>query len=240
MSFLSKKTVSDDTWMSVSDMMAGLMMVFMLIIVFYTQTVEEKVQVVNELVSDSYDIEASIYRDLKQEFRGDLAKWDAEIDRETLTIRFISPKILFAEGSAKLRPDFIEILDDFMPRYIRLLHSGYKDKIDEIRIEGHTSSDWFGLSENESFIKNMELSQGRTRNVLGYTMNIKRLEDLNDWMTKKLSANGLSSAKLVFNKEGKEDKERSRRVEFTIKTKAKDRIFRTLREKNLISLEDKI
>ena len=101
MSFLSKKTVSDDTWMSVSDMMAGLMMVFMLIIVFYTQTVEEKVQIVNELVSDSYDIEASIYRDLKQEFRGDLAKWEAEIDRETLTIRFTAPKILFAEGSAE-------------------------------------------------------------------------------------------------------------------------------------------
>ena len=43
----------------------------------------------------------------------------------------------------------------------------------EIRIEGHTSSEWFDQSTgNEAYLNNMELSQNRARNVLDYILRI--------------------------------------------------------------------
>ena len=41
-----------------------------------------------------------------EEFRADLSAWNAEIEKETLTIRFLSPEILFESGKADLTLDF--------------------------------------------------------------------------------------------------------------------------------------
>jgi len=43
---------------------------------------------------------------------------------------------LFAQGSSELKPAFKDILNDFFPRYVRILTSPkYRDAITEIRIE---------------------------------------------------------------------------------------------------------
>ena len=87
-------------------------------------------------------------------------KWNAEIEKETLSIRFLSPEILFESGKADLTPKFQEVLDEFMPRYVYLLYTDFQSEIDEIRIEGHTSSRWAtATSNNQAFINNMSLSQ---------------------------------------------------------------------------------
>ena len=70
----------------------------------------------------------------------------------------------------------------------------------------------------------MELSQSRTRAVFELFIISKELSDKNSWMIKTMSANGLSSAKLVYIDE-KEDKTLSRRVEFAIRTKTKETLF---------------
>ena len=75
----------------------------------------------------------------------------------------------------------------------------------------------------------MELSQDRTRSVLRHCLvNIGHLisEEL-IWARKKITANGLSSSNLYFY-EGKYEKEKSRRVEFRIRTNAEERIERIL------------
>ena len=59
--------------------------------------------------------------------------WDAEIIRDSLTIRFREPRVLFEIGQAKLKPKFQNILKDFFPRYIRILNSGFEEEISEIR-----------------------------------------------------------------------------------------------------------
>lgn len=175
---------------------------------------------------------------MKREFRRDLWKWNAEIERETLTIRFRSPDILFESGEAELTPYFQTVLDDFIPRNLYLLHSRFKEPIEEIRIEGHTSSEWFDAkSQEQAFILNMALSQERTRAVLGHTLNIRSLHHLTPWITKTVSANGLSSARLVvFN--GVEDRIRSRRVEFVIRTNAKTKLFEFIRGNPATGLPD--
>lgn len=49
-------------------------------------------------------------------------------------------------------------------------------------------------------------------------------------MQQHVTANGLSSSKLVYNDDGTEDKARSRRVEFRTRTNAENRIVQILDE----------
>ena len=226
--FASRQRDGGESWISVADLMAGLMMVFLLIAVIYAKDADQRANNVTEIVTEWQDSELAIYSALKEEFEDDMSKWNAEIEKETLTIRFLAPDVLFKAGKSELQQRFQEILLDFMPRYIELLHNKFINEIREIRIEGHTSSEWSrNVSETEAFILNMGLSQERTRTVLRFSMDIQSLKPLNPWMRKTVSANGLSSARLVF-KNTIENKKRSRRVEFTIRTKAKEALFRIL------------
>ena len=223
-----KRSEGDEGWISVSDMMAGLMMIFLFIAVIYAKDADRRAKNVEEIVNEWQDSELEIYNALYEEFSDDLVEWNAEIQKKTLTIRFNSPEILFAKGEADLSDEFQILLDDFLPRYIKLLKGRFHDRIDEVRIEGHTSSEWRVQSSNiESFIENMKLSQARTRTVLEYGLAIPTLASETQWMTQTVSANGLSSAKLII-VNGVEDKTRSRRVDFTIKTKTKEALFRVL------------
>ena len=237
--FASRQRDGEESWISVSDLMAGLMMVFLLIAVIYAKDADQRASNVTEIVTEWQASELAIYSALTKEFESDLPKWNAEIEKETLTIRFLSPEVLFKRGKSDLEQRFQEILLDFMPRYIELLHNKILDKIKEVRIEGHTSSEWsHGISDTDAFILNMALSQERTRVVLKFSMNIQELKTLNPWMRKTVSANGLSSARLIIIN-NIENKKRSRRVEFTIQTKAKEALFQIL-DKVAPAIEKKI
>lgn len=232
-----RQSEQNESWITVSDLMAGLMMVFLVIAVIYAKESEDRQGIAEREAKKWIDVESQIYIALKREFRRDLWKWNAEIERETLTIRFRSPDILFETGKDDLTPYFQGLLDDFLPRYLNLLHSQFKEPIEEVRIEGHTSSEWFDAeSQEQAFILNMELSQARTRAVLGHTLQIKSLHHLTPWITKAVSANGLSSSRLVESN-GIEDKIRSRRLEFVIRTNAKRKLFEIIRERPLQSVE---
>ena len=76
----------------------------------------------------------------------------------------------------------------------------------------------------------MELSQDRTRKVLEYILSQIKDEQLLHWTKSKLTANGLSSSHLIYNPNQTENKERSRRVEFKIKTNADQQIIRILEQ----------
>lgn len=222
----TNKFSNEDHWVSVADLMAGLMMVFLFIAVIYAKDANQRATNVTEIVTEWKNVEMEIYQALLREFRDDLPKWNAEIERESLTIRFLSPEILFRAGKADLSSHFKRVLDDFMPRYIDLLISKFDTKIDEVRIEGHTSSEWSqSIDKTNAFINNMKLSQARTRTVLEYSINLPKMKT--SWMIKKVSAHGLSSARLII-ENGAENKKRSRRVEFTIKTKTKETMFQIL------------
>lgn len=225
-----KKAQEDDNWISVSDLMAGLMMVFLFILIIYAKTADERLQNAQEVVVEWRNSELAIYEALRDEFEADLAKWDAIIEKETLSIRFQSPDILFETGKSELSPEFKAILSDFMPRYIELLISKFYDKIEEVRIEGHTSSEWNKTSgELQAFTKNMKLSQDRTRAVLDYSINLASLRELTPWMIKTVSANGLSSARVILDKDtGVENRALSKRVEFRIKTKSQETLFKII------------
>ena len=166
-----------------------------------------------------------LYDELNVEFKQDLIKWDAQLDKN-LMIRFKNPNVLFDTGQASLKPKFTEILDNFFPRYIKILSSKkYKDSIEEVRIEGHTSSVWsVSTPENQAYFLNMELSQSRTRSVLQHILLLPQIEKHQQWLKEHLTANGLSSSKILYDSNGQENKEGSQRVEFIVRTNADARI----------------
>lgn len=227
---LSPKTkdFEDDDWISISDLMAVLMIVFLFIAIVYMKEVLKEAK-------EFQLLEDEIYSALYEEFDEDLASWNASIDKEKLIISFSEPRVFFDSGQFELKPLFKEILDDFFPRYLGVLRS-FKDNIEEIRIEGHTSTKWLKAEgEKDAYFLNMELSQARTRNVLQYCLmldeakwgGVQRMVD-ELWARPKLTANGLSSSQLIYDENGKEDEERSQRVVFRVKADSGETIRKLL------------
>ena len=201
--------------LSTGDLMAGLLFIFILLLMGALLQVQKKAEDDDNVVKQYDRIKTQLYIDLQEEFKEDLTVWRATIDT-TLSVRFQEPSMLFDNNEAALKPLFKDILDDFFPRYIAVLsRPKYKDNIEEIRIEGHTDS-------NGDYFHNMELSQNRTRTVLEYCYNLMP-DSVKDWAKKNITANGLSYSKPIL-VNGKEDKELSRRVEFRVRTNAEKQL----------------
>jgi outer membrane protein OmpA-like peptidoglycan-associated protein len=227
----SPREASEEThWIPLSDLMTGLMVMFLLIAVTYMMRVEADADQVRQVAIAYSEIKDALFEELWMEFKDDLPKWKAELIKDDLSIRFTEPEVLFAPGSSELNVKFRGILSDFFPRYVRILTSPrYKGSITEVRIEGHTSSDWTSVtSPEDAYFRNMELSQARTRSALAYALSLPEVDGQRDWLRRYLTANGLSSSRPVFDASGAEDAARSRRVEFRVRTDAERRIAKIL------------
>lgn len=232
---------SPDSWISIADLMAVLMMIFLLLAVWHSIEIAKQTEAVRKIVAEWEDLESAICISLKEalfdddggKLKEEIKKgedWDAEIDCRTLTIRFKSDTF-FEQGRAELPSSFKTVLDEFFPRYIGALY-GYRKNIKEVRIEGHTSSEFGDLEGREAFIPNMELSQDRTRAVMEYVLNLNGVDNLEDWVIKTVTANGLSSGRLLYEDEEEkiEDRIKSRRVEFAVRTTTKEALFDIIEE----------
>ncbi|MDE0086884.1 MAG: OmpA family protein, partial [Candidatus Poribacteria bacterium] len=205
---------TEEHWVSISDVMAGLMVIFLFIAISYMVNANNKTDRIRamrdnieQLLHAYTNLQADLSEELQTEFEGTPTKkqqfqmkWQGHLDMATLSIRFKKP---FMQGDATVPNAFKNVLRDFFPRYIAILTKPeYKDGIAEIRIEGHTSSEWFDqITGNEAYLNNMELSQNRARNVLDYILRIAHSKVVLNkaWLRKNLTANGLSSSQLILN-----------------------------------------
>jgi outer membrane protein OmpA-like peptidoglycan-associated protein len=219
--FLSKKTEKDGEshWLSISDLMSGLMMVFLFIAVSYMYHIQK-------IAKNYAQTKQEIYKALYEEFKNDLKKpsWNATIDKKTLSITFNAPSVQFERNKSTLKDEYKTVLNDFFPRYLKVLKK-YKEEINEIRIEGHTSSIWnTHSSDTEAYFKNMKLSQDRARTVLEYVYSLQASDPYRPWMKTHVAAIGFSSAHPIIKENGEEDFNASRRVTFRILTNAESSI----------------
>lgn len=224
-------------WISISDMMAGVMMIFLLITVsyIYITDIDKKMlkeknaklaeanMKINQIATTYTDLQLNLNRRLQDEFSIDLKNWDAEIDEDN-TIRFKEPEVYFDAGTSTVKERFKKILLDFFPRYIKILSAPeFKEYIEEIKIEGHTSDEWSTSSTlDERYINNVMLSQKRAFEVLKYCFEEASNELDKKWLIEVLRANGVSFAKPLSNPDA------SRRVEFKAVVKTKERILEIL------------
>lgn len=204
---------TEEHWVSISDVMAGLMVIFLFIAISYMVNANRKTErltglrvKIENLLGAYKNLQAELSEDLQEEFEGSPTKrrlfrikWRGYLDKESLSIRFGKP---FTQGEATVPDAFKNVLRDFFPRYVAILTKHeYRDNIAEIRIEGHTSSEWLlQVARDEAYINNMELSQNRARDVLRYVLHIGHPEVVQnrEWLKKKLTANGLSSSQLIL------------------------------------------
>ncbi|MNL52335.1 flagellar motor protein MotB [compost metagenome] len=131
---------------------------------------------------------------------------------------FNNPEVLFSTGSPELSSQFKIILSDFFPRYVAVL-TRYREAIEEIRIEGHTSSDWGTLHGEQAYFPNMALSQGRTRSVLENVLSLLTSGADKEWVRSNFAAVGYSSSRRILDSTTQtEIASLSRRVNFRVIT----------------------
>ena len=219
-------TNNNQFWMSTTDLMSGLMIIFMFIAIAYMHEIREVNNGIIYITEGFQDKEKSLFNELNKEFKNDLEDWNAYIDSKTLSIIFKEPDVLFKKGEFKIKMRFKEILNDFFPRYIAVLKSEkYEKEILAIRIEGQTSKEWLkNTKRKEAYLKNMRLSQMRASEVLDYILEINLNNDY-PWVRNKLQAVGYSSSKTKHLPNGKENKNLSRRVEFKVVTNTKEKLY---------------
>jgi outer membrane protein OmpA-like peptidoglycan-associated protein len=234
-----------DFGLSIGDLMSALLLIFVLLLSATLFKLHDNVQRALEAekqarqakehiqgIALTYQtLQADLYKDLQAKFASRLKPWNAEIDPETISFRFNSPDVLFEQGKSEIKPEFKAILNAFFRDYLSVLQQKkYFEHIEEIRIEGHTSTEWSsGANQEDAYFGNMQLSQDRTRSVLQYSLSvIKDKPQLLNWCKQHITANGLSSSKAIRDSSGKEDSARSRRVEFRVRTDSEKQIQKML------------
>lgn len=222
---MSKK---ETFWIPYADLMTVLMVIFLFISLAYMGLVQFQKKQQDKIFEEYKETKENLYNELKKTFKNDFQKWNLELDKD-LSIKFTNPNVLFQSGSSEITLMFQQILTDFFPKYLGvIMQNKYKDKIAEIRIEGHTDDVPIHRT-NDPYIDNVQLSQDRSRNVLQYlrglqcyqTLPTEKEQLLQFWLT----ANGLSygrtldsNKQLTYISKNAVDKEKSRRVEFRIVT----------------------
>jgi outer membrane protein OmpA-like peptidoglycan-associated protein len=142
----SIKTEAESEWVSISDLMSVLMMIFLFIAISNMHNVQQNQLNVKKVAVAYQELQTDLYGELLEEFRKDLPSWKAVIEKDSLTIRFEEPEVLFAKGSAELSDKFQVILEDFFPRYVRIISSDkYRNKCLGINVYNF-SADFYWLS----------------------------------------------------------------------------------------------
>ncbi len=134
-----------------------------------------------------------------------------QIDPKSGAMRFAS-NILFKQGAYKLKPTAKEELKTILQKYIQtlLLDQEIRDYIEGITIEGHTDS-------VGGYLYNLALSQKRALEVMKF---LYQSDPQNrELYSRYLSASGRSYADLIYDENGEEDKEASRRIEIKFRIK---------------------
>jgi len=228
-------------WQSYSDLMAALLLMFMLITLaislkanmdyekdmkardIYEAQLEE-----NELrrqkdekimkeqekkINDLIGIKAQIIEELSVAFSDvDLT---VKIDNNTGSITFAS-SVLFEYDDAQIKESGEAFLNEFLPIYVNsILNEKFKDYVSEIIVEGYTD-------DKGEYIYNLELSQKRAFSVSKYCLEHPHLFNNSvdfEHLKSILTTNGKSMSNLIRDENGNVDADASRRVEFKFRLK---------------------
>ena len=206
-------------WLSIGDLMASILMIFMLLFIVKTIETGRELRKKEEIIEGFTGLKKNIISKIQKDFEERGIKVD--IDPQTGTIK-IDDKILFNTGEYLLKPEGKKYLNDFVPIYINLLLNDeeVKKELSQIIIEGH--SDDMG-----SYLYNMDLSQKRANEVFKYIYttlgNFSKSE--REELEKYITANGKSKANLIYKENGEVDRAKSRRVEIKFKLKDEEIVF---------------
>jgi chemotaxis protein MotB len=196
-------------WVTMTDLMTGLVLVFM-VLFFYTYVNNHLEQVQKEVAKDN----------AAQELQKSLDEQNikAVVEPSSGVVK-ISDLELFELNSSKLSPSGKAYLAKFSPAYLNSIFSNeYLNKnVEKIIIQGHTDSQTFAgeYTQDEQYMKNMELSLNRAYEVANYMINTPYNKENGNRLRKMVLVEGASFSNPILNN-GKEDFSKSRRVELKL------------------------
>lgn len=212
-----------------SDLMTGLMIIFLFITIAYMKKVDSNISVLKEFVENKQNLHDKLVDRFKSEIEDSTIVIGGD-----LSMRFQNAETLFDDGSWELKPQFKRQLAEILPRYLDIiLTDSLKSKIREIRIEGHTNDIAYPSIDPDPYMANLILSQRRALSVMYFLRSLPEYQNYSDsdkrllefWFT----ANGLSYGHALDDANGyalatgnKIDREKSRRVEFRIITSGEE------------------
>ena len=196
-------------WITMTDLMTGLVLVF-IVMFFYTYMTNHVEKLEQEMAQENAN--KSLQETLENE------NIEASVDPVSGVVK-ISDLELFDLNSYTLSDKGKAYLDKFAPAYLNSLFTNeYLDKnIDKIIIQGHTDSQTFmgKYSEDEQYMKNMDLSLKRAYEVANYMTNTPYNKANGNKLRKMIIVEGASFSDPVL-VDGKEDYSKSRRVELKL------------------------
>lgn len=200
-------------WVTMTDLMTALVLVF-IVLFFYTYmtTYYEKIQRDIEQKKAS----AALAETLKEQ--------NIEANVDPSGVVKISDLELFDLNSYELSEKGKGYLSKFAPAYLNSIFSNeyLNENVEKIIIQGHTDSQTFAgdFSEDEQYMKNMDLSLKRAYQVADYMTNTPYNKANGSRLRKMIVVEGASFSSPVL-VDGKEDYAKSRRVELKIVMRGK-------------------
>ena len=196
-------------WITMTDLMTGLVLVF-IVMFFYTYMTSHMEMIKQNLAKENAT------KELKASLKAQ--NLNATVDAITGVVK-ISDLELFELGSYTLSEKGKAYLDKFAPAYFNSIFSNnfLNKNIEKIIIQGHTDSQTFKgkYSEDEQYMKNMELSLNRAFSVANYMSQTPYNKENGDKLRKMILVEGASFSQPII-LDGKEDYQKSRRVELKI------------------------
>ncbi len=199
-------------WVTMADLLLGLAIIFITLFVlamtgFSQQTIQQQ----------------KVQMEVSEKIGQELQKADIKVDMDKMTGDLkISDVELFELSDWKLSPKGKKLLDKLAPIYINSIFADKElsNEIQYIIIQGHTDSQTFAgvKSKDEQFLKNMDLSLKRANAVAEYIFKTNYDKKYADQFRKLVVVEGKSyNEPIIVN--GKEDFDKSRRVELKLKVK---------------------
>lgn len=199
-------------WVTMADLLLGLAIIFITLFVlamtgFSQQTIQQQ----------------KVQMEVSEKIGQELQKADIKVDMDKMTGDLkISDVELFELSDWKLSSKGKKLLDKLAPIYINSIFADKElsNEIQYIIIQGHTDSQTFAgvKSKDEQFLKNMDLSLKRANAVAEYIFKTNYDKKYADQFRKLVVVEGKSyNEPVIIN--GKEDFDKSRRVELKLKVK---------------------
>ena len=196
-------------WITMTDLMTGLVLVF-IVMFFYSY-----------LTNNMHTLEQKVAKEAANKaLQESLASQNIEATVDPVSgVVKISDLELFELSSYNLSDKGKAYLDKFAPAYFNSIFTNetLNKNVDKIIIQGHTDSQTYAgeFSEDEQYMKNMQLSLNRAYEVANYMTNTPYDKVNGDRLRKMILVEGASFSNPVMT-DGKEDFAKSRRVELKL------------------------
>jgi flagellar motor protein MotB len=157
----------------------------------------------------------SIYKELEKNFAKEI-KSEQLLLKKDLSLTLYDSTLHFDIGVSTLNTKQKNLIKSIKPRLLKILDH-YHDRIENLSINGHTSSVWNDYKFEKRYLKNMKLSTERAYNTLEVLFKSNSKKDMK-LLSELLQSSGNAYKKTII-KKGKEDKKASQRVVIQIELK---------------------